>query len=104
MSVKKLFQSNPLLGIFKIIFAGVLGAASAQMVIALYAIILCGIGYLIITKYNKENTKNFEEIQSGQYIGIVLGILGLLPYVQYFFMGFMFEGGEYAFGKVFDLE
>ena len=30
-----------------------------------------------------------------QYLGIVLCIIGCLPFIQYFFMGFLFEGGEH---------
>ena len=35
-----------------------------------------------------------------QYLGIVLCIIGCLPFIQYFFMGFMIEDGEYAFDNL----
>jgi hypothetical protein len=100
MTVKKLFGSNPFLDTFKLLFVGVLGAASAKMILGLYSVIFVGIGYFIIMKYNKENTKPFKEIQTPQYVGIVIAILGLLPWIQYFFMAFMLEGGKFAFGEM----
>ena len=100
MTVKQLFGSNPFLDTFKLLFVGVLGAASAKMILGLYSVIFVGIGYFIIMKYNKENTKPFKEIQTPQYVGIVIAILGLLPWIQYFFMAFMLEGGEFAFGEM----
>ena len=62
--------------------------------------VFVGTGYYIIQKYNKTNTKLLDELQTGQYFGIVLAFLGLLPWVQYFFMSFMFEGGSYAFDSL----
>ena len=70
------------------------------MIIGLYSALFVGIGYYLIQKYNKENTKLFNELQTGQYLGIVLAFLGLLPWIQYFFISFMIEGGSYAFDSL----
>jgi hypothetical protein len=101
MTFKKLFDSNPFLNTFKLLFVSVLGAASANMILGLYSVIFVGIGYFIVMKYNKENTKPLKELETPQYIGIVIAMLGLLPWIQYFFMGFLFEGGEFAVGEIF---
>ena len=96
------FTNNPFLNIFKGVFVGMFGIISAYMMIALYSIIFVGTGYYIIQKYNKENTKLFEDIQTGQYLGIALAIIGLLPWMQYFFMSFMFEAGSYGLHELID--
>ena len=90
----------PFLDIFKGVFVAVFGYMSAYIVIGLYSALFVGTGYYIIKKYNKQNTKLFDELQTGQYVGIVLAILGLLPWIQYFFMSFMLEGGSYAFNSL----
>ena len=100
MAKHKLFDKNPFLDIFKGVFVGMFGAISAYMVIGLYSLLFVGTGYYIIQKYNKPNTKLLDELQTGQYVGIVLAGLGLLPWIQYFFMSFMFEGGSYAFNSL----
>lgn len=102
MAKNKLFEKNPFLDIFKGVFVGVFGAVSAYMVIAFYSITFVGIGYYLLKTYNKPNTKLMDELQTGQYVGIIFCILGLLPYMQYFFGGFLFEGGQYAFGSLFE--
>ena len=92
--------NNPLLNTFKHVFVAMFGYMSAYMVIGLYSALFVGTGYYIIQQYNKPNTKLLDELQTGQYVGIVLARLGLLPWIQYFFMSFMFEGGSYAFNSL----
>ena len=92
--------NNPLLNTFKHVFVAMFGYISAFAVICLYSALFVGTGYYIIQQYNKPNTKLFDELQTGQYVGIVLAFLGLLPWIQYFFMSFMFEGGSYAFNSL----
>jgi hypothetical protein len=49
-------------------------------------IILIIIGLSLVKNYNKPIQKNyFEKMTKGQYIGIILIILGLIPLIQYFF-------------------
>jgi len=95
-----LFKMNPLLNTFKLAFAAMFGVMSAYMVIGLYAAIFTGIGYYIIQKYNKPNTKLLDELQTEQYVGLAFAFLGLLPFIQYFFVSFMMEGGSYAFDSL----
>ena len=82
------------------IFSGTLGFLTAYIVIGLFVSVFFGSGYYLINKYNKKGTKLLKEIQPMQYLGIVLCIIGCLPFIQYFFMGFMIEGGEYAFDNL----
>ena len=86
--------------IFMGIFSGTMGFITAYIVIGLFVTIFFGSGYYLINKYNKKGTKLLKEIQPMQYLGIVLCIIGCLPFAQYFFMGFMIEGGEYAFDNL----
>ena len=100
--MKSSLFKNPLLSTFQHVFVGMFGVMSAYMVIGLYAAIFTGIGYYIIQKYNKPNTKLLDELQTEQYVGLAFAFLGLLPFIQYFFVSFMFEGGAYAFGSMFE--
>lgn len=92
--------SIPFFDIFKYAFVGTFGVMSAYILVALYSLIFVSIGLYLINKYNKKNTETFKQLQFGQYVGIVFIILGLLPYIQYFFISLMIEGGEYAFNQM----
>ena len=100
MAKSKLFDKNPFLDMFKLVFVGMFGAISAWAMVGLYSALFVGIGYYIVQKYNKPNTKLVDDLQTGQYVGLVFVFLGLSPWIQYFFMSFMMEGGSYAFGSV----
>ena len=88
--------------IFTLVFGGVLGGFAAIAAIGLVCITLFAIGYYLIVTYNKKDTKLFKEIQPMQYVGIVLCILACLPFIQYFFMGFLFNAGESVFSSMFE--
>ena len=100
--LNKVIDKNPMVKMFKDVFAGVLGGMSALMVVGLFSLIFFGAGYYIIKKYNKPGSKPIEELQNEQYFGVVLCIIGALPWIQYFFMGFLGEAGGAAFGELFD--
>jgi len=84
------------------VFGGVLGGIAAMAAIGLVCITLFAVGYYLIVTYNKKGTKLFKEIQPMQYVGIVLCILACLPFIQYFFMGFLFNAGESVFSSMFE--
>ena len=84
------------------IFGGILSGFAAIAVVGLLCITLFGLGYYLITKYNKPGTKLFKDIQPMQYVGIFLCILGAAPFIQYFFMGFLFSAGESVFSGMFE--
>ena len=85
-----------------LIFGGILTGFAAIAVVGLICITLFGLGYYLIVKYNKPGTKLFKEIQPMQYVGIVLCVLACLPFIQYFFMGFLFSAGESVFSSMFE--
>ena len=70
--------------------------------VGLACVTLFAIGYYLIVTYNKKDTKLFKEIQPMQYVGIVLCVLACLPFIQYFFMGFLFNAGESVFSNMFE--
>lgn len=88
--------------IFTLVFGGVLGGFAAIAALGLICVTLFAIGYYFIVTYNKKDTKLFKEIQPMQYVGIVLCILACLPFIQYFFMGFLFNAGESVFSSMFE--
>lgn len=85
-----------------LIFGGILTGFAAMAFGGLICITLFGIGYYLITKYNKPGTKLLNDIQPMQYVGILFCILGLLPFIQYFFMGMLFNAGESVFSNMFE--
>ena len=87
-------MKNNLLDVFKTFFAGGLGFVSAYALVGLFSITFLSIGLYLINTYNKKNTKLLKEIQPMQYVGIVFCIIACLPFIQYFFMGFLSEGGS----------
>ena len=84
------------------IFGGLLVGFAAVAAVGLICITLFGIGYYFIVKYNKPGTKLFKDIQPMQYLGIFLCILGALPFIQYFFLGFLAEAGSSLFESMFE--
>jgi len=88
--------------IFSMVFAGVLGGMAAVAAVGLVCVVLFGIGYWLIVKYNKPGTKYFQDIQPMQYVGIVLCILACIPFIQYFFFGFLSSAGGAAFDGLFE--
>ena len=99
--MEKVFDKNPMIRIFRDVFSGVLGGMSAMMVVGLFSLIFFGAGYHLVIENNKKGTKPFEEIQQEQYFGALLCIIGALPWIQYFFMGFLAEAGGDIYGSLF---
>ncbi len=74
----------------------------AIALIGLICATLFGLGYYLIVTYNKPGTKLFKDIQPMQYVGIFLCLLAVIPFIQYFFLGFLAEAGSSLFGSMFD--
>lgn len=92
---------------FNIALGGTFGFMFANAIIAIFSIITCYIGYKLLIEYNKPGTKIFKEMTFGQYLGIFIIIIGLSPYIQYFIISLMMNGGNYAFSEIvsnFELE
>ena len=85
-----------------LIFGGILTGFAAIAVVGLICIILFGLGYYLIVKYNKPGTKLLKDIQPMQYLGIFFCILGCLPFIQYFFMGLLANAGGAAFDSLME--
>ena len=103
MAKRKSIASGPAIQDFATIgFGAVLGSFAAIAAVGLVCIILFGIGYYLIVTYNKPGTKLFKEIQPMQYVGIVLCALACLPFIQYFFLGFLSSAGGAAFDSMFE--
>ena len=100
--MKKIAKSNPMIQTFKMVFGGVLGYMSAYTLVALFSLVFVGIGFAIISKFNKKDTKLFEDLQSMQYVGIGICCIGLLPWGQYFFGGLMEGAGIELVTKMFN--
>jgi len=83
-------------------FGVVLGGLAAMATIGIFCITLFGVGYYLIVTYNKPGTKLLKEIQPLQYLGIFLCILACLPFIQYFFLGFLSSAGGAAFDSMFE--
>ena len=79
-----------------------LKGVAADLGVLLFLVVLFGVGYYLIQTYNKPGTALFKEIQPMQYVGILLCTLAALPFIQYFFMGFLFNAGESVFSSMFD--
>ena len=79
-----------------------LTGVAAYFGVLLFLVTLFGVGYYLIQTYNKPGTPLLKELQPMQYVGILLCILAVLPFIQYFFMGFLFNAGESAFSSMFE--
>jgi uncharacterized membrane protein (Fun14 family) len=99
--MKKANLNFPFMEMIKLGISLTLGSVSVWLLICIYTLTFLGIGYYLLVNFNKENTDLLEELQLGQYIGIILCIFGLLPFFQYFFMGFLLEGGKALAEEVF---
>lgn len=95
-------KSNVNKNIFLAVMSGTFGFITAYIILGLFVLIFFGSGYYLINKYNKKDTKLLKEIQPMQYLGIVLCIIGCLPFIKYLFMSFLFETGEIAADNLFN--
>jgi len=94
-------QPNFYTMIFGSVFSGLLGGIAAMALVGLICLTFFGLGYYLIVTYNKKGTKLFEDIQPMQYLGILLCFIGCLPFIQYFFFGFLSNAGGMVFEQMF---
>jgi len=81
---------------------GVLSGMATFAAIGLFCLILFAMGYYFIVAFNKPGTPLMKSLQPMQYFGIFLCLLALIPFLQYFFIGFLFEAGESLFSSMFE--
>ena len=79
-----------------------LTGVAAYLGVLLFLMVLFGVGYYLIQTYNKPGTPLMKDLQPMQYVGILLCTLAALPFIQYFFMGFLFNAGESVFSSMFE--
>ena len=89
-------------GVFFNVFSGVLGGFSALIAVSLFSVIFIGLGYYIIISNNKKDNISFNNLHGIQYLGLILCIIGSLPWLQYLFIGFFSNAGDYAFDYMVD--
>ena len=85
-----------------LLLGGIFAGVATIVALGLLCVTLFGVGYYLIQKYNKPNTPLLKDLQPMQYVGIFLCVLGALPFIQYFFMGFLFNAGESVFSSMFE--
>lgn len=78
-----------------------LGFKITYMMVGLVSLFLFGLGYYILKKNNKKNTKLLRDIQPMQYFGILLCAIGLLPFIEYLIISIIIEGGEKIIDSLF---
>ena len=82
-------------------FAGAAGATAGymtvQLVIGIVSLLFVVVGALLVWQYNRKRhgkrTPLFKDMTTEQYIGCVLVVIGLLPYIGYLFQGLLFSAG-----------
>ena len=104
-SKSKSNSSSQMFGVMKNFFAGAFGAVGGYMAmmtaISLYTLLIAGSGYYLVKSNNKKSkdgqeTPLFRDMNALQYFGAFLMVIGLAPFMVYFFQAFMFSLGEQA--------
>lgn len=96
----KYTQDNIISTFFKGAFGGIVGIFVGMAIIGLISMVLILFGFSLVKKYNKPNTKLFQEITPGQFIGIIIMIIGIAPFIQYFIQAFLWNAGTYVFNSI----
>lgn len=93
----------------KYFFAAGLGATAGYMLMmlgmSLFAVVVAGGGYVILRKYNTKtrdgkDTPLLKDMNGMQYVGALLMVIGLAPFLMYFFQGMILSGGVHAGGAL----
>lgn len=85
----------------KTFFAGAAGATAGYLAvkicIGIVSLLFVVGGALLVWYYNRKRdgkrTPLFKDMTTEQYIGCVLIVIGLLPYIGYLFQGLLFSAG-----------
>jgi len=90
---------------FKTFFAGAAGATAGfmtvQIVIGFFALLFAGSGAYLVWSHNKRDkdgkpTPLLKQMTTLQYVGCVLVVIGLAPYIGYFFQALLWSAGTTA--------
>ena len=88
-------------GIFTVVAGATAGFMTVQIVMAFFAVLFAGSGAYLVWKYNKKTkegkpTPLLKQMTTLQYIGCALVVIGLIPYLSYFFDALMWGVGTSA--------
>ena len=92
-------------------FAFGLGATAGHIVfmicVSLFALLFAGGGFVIVRKYNKKDAKGkptplLKEITGMQYLGMIMILIGLAPFLMHLLQGLLFGAGAAAGSEVID--
>ena len=68
----------------------------------LWSLFFLFLGWPLIKNNNIPGTKLFKDIQTQQWVGIVLSVIGLLPWLEFFFIPFVGVLGRTAGNSIID--
>jgi len=74
-------------------FGSMAGIIVFMTIIAIYTLVWAGTGIILLYKYNKKDTPLLKEMNYQQIIGIVLIVIGILPFLQYLIQSILFRVG-----------
>tara|TARA_B100001175_G_scaffold305872_1_gene303370 strand:+ start:11957 stop:12268 length:312 start_codon:yes stop_codon:yes gene_type:complete len=84
-------------------FGAMAGVFMFMTILSVYTLIIGGSGYYLLKKYNKINEDGkqsplFQELTPYQYVGLLLIVFGIAPFLQHFissiFLGAGLEVGQ----------
>ena len=84
-------------------FGAMAGVFMFMTILSVYTLIIAGSGYYLLKKYNKINEDGkqsplFQELTPYQYVGLLLIVFGIAPFLQHFissiFLGAGLEVGQ----------
>jgi len=113
--MKDIIKKNPILTAFKLAFGGMFGVMAAEALVFLFTLICIIIGVSIIVYFSTDKEKEdiekeektnmiktIKQFTPMQYIGLVIIVIGLLPWGQWLMIGLMEEAGITLFDDLFN--
>ena len=108
--MKDIIKKNPILTAFKLAFGGMFGVMAAEALVFLFTFICIIIGASIIVHFGTDKEKEeklnmiktIEQFTPMQYLGLIIIVIGLLPWGQWLMIGFMEGAGITLFNDLFN--
>ena len=107
--MKDIIKKNPILTAFKLAFGGMFGVMAAEALVFLFTFICIIIGASIIVHFGTDKEKEeklnmiktIEQFTPMQYLGLIIIVIGLLPWGQWLMIGLMEGAGITLFNDLF---
>ena len=107
--MKDIIKKNPILTAFKLAFGGMFGVMAAEALVFLFTFICIIIGVAIIVHFGTDKEKEeklnmiktIEQFTPIQYLGLIIIVIGLLPWGQWLMIGLMEGAGITLFNDLF---